>query len=80
MPSSSSMACCHVVRTNVTDKLTGAVTMQSTGQHSHAIPCLDTSGKPTTGDGATAEGTFAARAGTEGHASEARFNVGLVPR
>jgi predicted CXXCH cytochrome family protein len=40
-------ATCHVNRATVTDQLTGAFTFQSTGHNFHAIPCLDSGGKPT---------------------------------
>jgi predicted CXXCH cytochrome family protein len=40
-------ATCHVVRTTVTDKLTGAFTFQSVGHTFDAIPCPDATGVPT---------------------------------
>ncbi|HTM33153.1 MAG TPA: cytochrome c3 family protein, partial [Vicinamibacterales bacterium] len=39
-------ATCHVVRTTVTDKLTGAFSFQSVGHTFDAIPCTDTAGVP----------------------------------
>src|ERR1041385_5902753 len=39
-------ATCHVVRTTVTDKLTGAFSFQSVGHTFDAIPCTDTAGIP----------------------------------
>lgn len=39
-------ATCHVVRTTVTDKLTGAFTFQSVGHTFSAIPCPDSTGIP----------------------------------
>jgi predicted CXXCH cytochrome family protein len=39
-------ATCHVVRTTVTDKLTGAFTFQSVGHTFSAIPCPDSAGIP----------------------------------
>ena len=39
-------ATCHVVRTTVTDKLTGAFTFQSVGHTFDAIPCPDAAGIP----------------------------------
>ncbi len=39
-------ATCHVVRTTVTDKLTGAFTFQSVGHTFEAIPCPDATGIP----------------------------------
>ena len=40
-------ATCHVVRTTVTDKLTGAFAFQSVGHTFEAIPCPDAAGIPT---------------------------------
>jgi len=39
-------ATCHVVRTTVTDKLTGAFSFQSVGHTFDAIPCPDSTGIP----------------------------------
>ena len=39
-------ATCHVVRTTVTDELTGALTFQSVGHTFEAIPCPDSAGIP----------------------------------
>ena len=38
---------CHVAKFTVTDKLTGAFTLQSTGHLMRPMPCLDAEGKPT---------------------------------
>jgi predicted CXXCH cytochrome family protein len=38
---------CHIAKFTVTDQLTGAFTMQSTGHLMRPIPCLDAAGKPT---------------------------------
>ncbi len=43
-------ATCHVSRLAVTDAVTGAFTFQATGHLFTAIPCVDASGIPTTGD------------------------------
>jgi len=40
-------ATCHVARTTITDKATGAFQFQSTGHLFTPIPCLDTAGIPT---------------------------------
>ncbi|MDP3911716.1 MAG: cytochrome c3 family protein [Gemmatimonadales bacterium] len=39
-------ATCHVVRTTITDELTGAFTFQSVGHTFEAIPCPDANGLP----------------------------------
>jgi predicted CXXCH cytochrome family protein len=39
-------ATCHVVRTTITDELTGALTFQSVGHTFEAIPCPDAQGIP----------------------------------
>ncbi|HYU07840.1 MAG TPA: cytochrome c3 family protein [Gemmatimonadales bacterium] len=50
-------ATCHVVRTTVTDKLTGAFTFQSVGHTFDAIPCPDSTGVPMPCDDAVAPDT-----------------------
>lgn len=72
-------ATCHVNRATVTDKLTGAFTFQSTGHNFRAIPCLDTSGKPTTDTTCTiAQRTFAACASSGCHATEAAARSAML--
>jgi predicted CXXCH cytochrome family protein len=46
-------ATCHVARTTVTDKATGAFTFQSVGHLFSAIPCTDSAGIPTTNENCT---------------------------
>src|SRR6266511_2560234 len=67
-------ATCHVVRTTVTDKLTGAFTFQSVGHTFDAIPCTDSLGIPVRGDCALAQRDFSgcATSGCHGSAQTAR--------
>jgi predicted CXXCH cytochrome family protein len=51
-------ATCHVVRTTITDKATGAFKFQSVGHLFEAIPCTDTAGIPVPGDCAVAQRDF----------------------
>ena len=44
-------ATCHVVRTTITDKATGAFAFQSVGHLFNAVPCLDSLGIPTASTG-----------------------------
>lgn len=62
-------ATCHVSRFTVTDPATGNFAFQATGHLFLAIPCLDATGKPTTGDCDVSQRTFAACAGSGCHGS-----------
>ena len=53
-------ATCHVVRTTVTDKATGAFKFQSVGHFFDAVPCLDTNGIPVPGTCAVTQRDFSA--------------------
>lgn len=54
-------ATCHVARTTITDKATGAFAFQSVGHLFNAVPCLDSLGIPTANTGcAPAQKDFSA--------------------
>ena len=67
-------ATCHVVRTTITDKETGAFQFQSVGHLFEAIPCTDSLGIPVRGDCALAQRDFSgcATSGCHGSAQTAR--------
>lgn len=58
---------CHVSSFSVTDPTTGNLTFQATGHLFVAIPCLDNTGKPTTGSCSISQRTFAACTGSGCH-------------
>jgi predicted CXXCH cytochrome family protein len=62
-------ATCHVVRTTVTDNVTGAFKFQSVGHLFAAIPCLDANGIPTIGDCAQAQRDFSGCVASGCHAN-----------
>jgi predicted CXXCH cytochrome family protein len=61
---------CHVNRFTVTDPKTGAFAFQATGHRFEAIPCLDASGKPTSGPCDISARTFKACTGSGCHGTE----------
>ncbi|MGE3616517.1 MAG: cytochrome c3 family protein [Gemmatimonadales bacterium] len=64
-------ATCHVVRTTITDKATGAFQFQSVGHLFNATPCLDGQGIPTAETNcALAQKDFSACAASGCHASQ----------
>ncbi len=62
---------CHVDMFTVTDAATGDFVLSAVGHTFEAIPCLDASGIPTTGECDVAERTFNACATAGCHATEA---------
>jgi predicted CXXCH cytochrome family protein len=60
-------ATCHVVRTTITDKATGAFKFQSVGHMFEAIPCTDANGIPVPGPCALAQRDFSACATSSCH-------------
>jgi predicted CXXCH cytochrome family protein len=74
-------ATCHVSRLTVTDEATGAFSFQSVGHLFKAIPCLDSTGKPTTDDSCTlTERTFSACAASGCHTETSARSALIVSR
>ncbi|HUF68002.1 MAG TPA: multiheme c-type cytochrome [Longimicrobiales bacterium] len=69
---------CHVNAFTVTDPATGDVQFRATGHLFKAVPCLDASGIPTTGDCEITARTFRSCVDAACHASEADARGAMV--
>ncbi len=64
-------ASCHVQAFDVTDPATGSFTFHATGHLFVPIPCIDSAGKPTTGDCPDSQRSFKSCTASGCHGSEA---------